>query len=88
MLHGFCYVRKSVSFPTKVLLPRLRPPPEPAAVSTGRLHRPVAEQEAKTDPRPCSSTESHEELRTCNKALRLSRHCAPGLHLIVCVSGI
>lgn len=67
--------------PTKLLLSKLRPPPEPGVVSG--LHRPVAEQKTKTDPQLCSSTESHEELRTCNKALRLTRHCAPSLHLMV-----
>lgn len=72
---------------TKLLLSELRPPESAAvaAASTGRLHRPVAEQKMKTDPQPCSSTESREELRACNKALRLNHHCAPGLHLIVCM---
>lgn len=92
VLLGFCYARNSVKnlmTLAKSVCPqsasKSRPPPQPAVVSAGHLHRPVAEQKTKTDPQPCSSTESHEELRTCNKALRLSRHCAPGLHLIECV---
>lgn len=60
-------------------------PAASAAVSAGCLHCPVAEQKTETDPQPCSSTESHEDLTTCNKAWWLNRHCAPGLHLIVCV---
>lgn len=73
-----------MSLPRKLFF-KLRPPRESALVSTGCLHCPVAEQKTKTDPQPCSSTESHEELRTYNKALQLNRHCAPSLHLMVCM---
>lgn len=70
---------------TKLVPSKPSRPAESAAVSTGcRLRRPVAEQKTQTDPRPCSSTESHEDLTTCNKVVTLNRHCAPGLHLIVC----
>lgn len=61
----------------------MHPPLESALVSTGRLHCSVAGQ--KMDLQPCPPTESHAELRTYNKALQLNRHCAPSLHLMVCM---
>lgn len=76
---------ENLSFSPHKLLSKPCPPPEPP-VSAGCLHRvaaAAAERRAQMDPPPCSSTESHEDLATCNKASQLSRHCAPGLHLIV-----
>lgn len=75
---------ENLSFsPHKLLLSKPRSPHEPP-VSAGCLHRvaaAAAERWAQMDPPPCSSTESHEDLATCNKASQLSRHCAPGLRL-------